>query len=146
MEATIEYVNNNKGSPDPDINFPTVLRNLLKYVNFGYQLMYLKYANKQNINDFIKENNIYTNSNFTPENIDYLNNLPTDIINYDLLDNDSIEMLNILKWKEEYIYRTQLQLMHAHVLRYIKIKYPKYKVIINALKYLGLYTTVYFRF
>ena len=128
MEATLDFINHRKYLLEPGVNFENVILTTLKYGNFAYQLMYLKYADKQKITDFINEHNIYQNANYTPENIEYLNNLPTNLINFSTLDNESIEMLNILKWKQEYIEYNEFELMHDYVLKYLNIKYPQYKV------------------
>ena len=76
MEAAIDYVNNKSFIIVPGYRPEFNILSLLRYSNFAFQIMYLRYKNKQKVMDFIKENNLYQNIQVYPESIEYIDSLP----------------------------------------------------------------------
>ena len=102
-----------------------ILSKILRYSEFAFQLMFLKYKDKQTIINFIKKENIYQNINYNPESIEYLESLPPIINIINMLDKDSIGY-NSNEFNDLY----EMFSLHQTVINNIKKNYPKYRVII----------------
>jgi len=131
MEAAIDYVNNKKFIIVPGYRPEFNILSLLRYSNFAFQIMYLRYKNKQKVMDFIKENNLYQNIQVYPESIEYIDSLPPVIKNMYSLENDGIELIGMLGMTQKHFELKEIEPFHDYFLKFIEKNYPQYKVIFN---------------
>jgi len=124
MQALMAYFKQKKVLIIPGIQTQELYLNILQFSEFAFQLMFLKYKDKQKIIDFINKNNIYQNVNYTSESIEYLESLPPFVNVKYMLDKDSTGFNSF-----DFLEVDEIFLLHEGVVNIIKNYLPKYKVL-----------------